>query len=127
MWCICKVVVLLNRPIIAFLMFFVPSLLSLPKPPIIVSIVFNTGVNTSSISEFNTVLYYHLGSFVSQFVLRSRIEFEPSYAKCEDLYPCGRMSFRNFNPTVEVSLILDNIIIVVHFPSIFPVFNYSIV
>ncbi|CAH3172367.1 unnamed protein product [Porites lobata] len=32
---------------------------------------------------------------------RSRIEFEPSYAKCEDLYPCGRMSFRNFNPTVE--------------------------
>lgn len=37
--------------------------------------------------------------------LRSRIEFEPSYAKCEDLYPSGRMSFKNFNPTVEVSIL----------------------
>lgn len=32
---------------------------------------------------------------------RSRIEFEPSYVKCEELYPSGRMSFKNFNPTVE--------------------------
>jgi len=32
---------------------------------------------------------------------RSRIEFVPSYVKCEDLYPSGRMSFRNFNPSVE--------------------------
>ena len=37
--------------------------------------------------------------------LRSRIEFEPSYVKCEDLYPSGRMSFKNFNPTVEVSIL----------------------
>ena len=36
--------------------------------------------------------------------VRSRIEFEPSYVKCEELYPSGRMSFKNFNPTVEVSL-----------------------
>ena len=35
--------------------------------------------------------------------LGSRIEFEPSFVKCEDLYPSGRMSFKNFNPTVEVS------------------------
>ncbi|XP_020614833.1 M-phase phosphoprotein 6-like [Orbicella faveolata] len=35
---------------------------------------------------------------------RSCIEFEPSYVKCEELYPSGRMSFKNFNPTVEVSL-----------------------
>ncbi|XP_020614898.1 M-phase phosphoprotein 6-like [Orbicella faveolata] len=32
---------------------------------------------------------------------RSCIEFEPSYVKCEELYPSGRMSFKNFNPTVE--------------------------
>ena len=34
------------------------------------------------------------------------------------------MSFRNFNPTVEVSLILRNIIIILHFPSAFLVLNY---
>ncbi|KAL9974112.1 hypothetical protein ACROYT_G011113 [Oculina patagonica] len=32
---------------------------------------------------------------------RSCIEFEPSYVKCEELYPSGRMSFKNFNPAVE--------------------------
>ncbi|XP_058946576.1 M-phase phosphoprotein 6 [Pocillopora verrucosa] len=32
---------------------------------------------------------------------RSCIEFEPSYVQCEELYPNGRMSFKNFNPTVE--------------------------
>ncbi|KAJ7374664.1 M-phase phosphoprotein 6 [Desmophyllum pertusum] len=32
---------------------------------------------------------------------RSRIEFEPSYVKCEELFANGRMSFKNFNPTVE--------------------------
>ena len=34
------------------------------------------------------------------------------------------MSFRNFNPTVEVSLILGNIIIILHFPSAFLVLNH---
>lgn len=31
----------------------------------------------------------------------SCIEFEASYTRCEDLYPSGRMSFKNFNPTIE--------------------------
>lgn len=31
----------------------------------------------------------------------SCIEFEPSYVKCDNLYPSGRMSFKNFNPAVE--------------------------
>ncbi|XP_031570353.1 M-phase phosphoprotein 6-like [Actinia tenebrosa] len=30
-----------------------------------------------------------------------RVEIEPSYVKCEQLYSNGRMSFKNFNPTVE--------------------------
>ena len=34
------------------------------------------------------------------------------------------MSFRNFNPTVEVSLILGNIIIILCFPGAFLVLNY---
>ena len=38
------------------------------------------------------------------YYFRRCIEFEPSYVKCEELYPSGRMSFKNFNPTVEVSL-----------------------
>ena len=35
-------------------------------------------------------------------LFRSCIEFEPSYVKCEELFTSGRMSFKNFNPTVEV-------------------------
>ncbi|XP_015756429.1 PREDICTED: M-phase phosphoprotein 6-like [Acropora digitifera] len=31
----------------------------------------------------------------------SCIEFEASYVNCEDLYQCGRMSFKKFNPAVE--------------------------
>ena len=60
-WFTCGVVVLLNKPI-ASLMFFVPSLLSLLKLSIIVSIVSNIGVNTcifvyKSLSILDTVLY----------------------------------------------------------------------
>jgi hypothetical protein len=32
------------------------------------------------------------------------IEYETSYVVCEDLVPTGRMSFKKFNPAVEVSL-----------------------
>ncbi|KXJ18432.1 M-phase phosphoprotein 6 [Exaiptasia diaphana] len=32
---------------------------------------------------------------------RGQVEIEPSYIKCEQLYSNGRMSFKNFNPTVE--------------------------
>lgn len=42
--------------------------------------------------------------FVALFLFTwSCIEFEASYVNCEDLYQCGRMSFKKFNPAVEVS------------------------
>ena len=51
-----------------------------------------------------SVLHYLNLPWKFEFFFRSCIEFEPSYVQCEELYPNGRMSFKNFNPTVEVSL-----------------------
>jgi hypothetical protein len=37
-------------------------------------------------------------------LFRDTIEYEPSYVVCENLVPTGRMSFKKFNPAIEVSL-----------------------
>ena len=58
---------------------------------------------------FVSIMYF---TVIFHLTLRSCIKFEPSYAKCKDLFPSGRMSFRNFNPTFEVStcMILNKIL-----------------
>ena len=37
------------------------------------------------------------------FCCRETQDTEPSFVICEDLLPSGRMSFKNFNPAVDVS------------------------
>ena len=36
------------------------------------------------------------------FYSRETQDTEPSFIVCEDLLPTGRMSFKNFNPSVDV-------------------------
>lgn len=42
-------------------------------------------------------------AYILMLFFRESQEMEPSFVVCDDLLPIGRMSFKNFNPAVDVS------------------------